>query len=346
MTDGDISFGYLVSNEVFDPEGVIRNAQIAEREGFDSVWVSDHFHPWTSSGTYCNFCWAVITAMAERTRRVRIGPGVTVPGLRYNPAIMAQAFATLGVMYPKRIFLGIGSGEPVNEMAVGSDWPRAPMRLEKFDEGLNVIRSLFDKEFVNLDGKYYKIRTANLYTKPREPVPIYVSTFGPKSAFIAGKYGDGIAIASDVDAPVELLNEKILPAVRKGAGETGRDPSKFKIAVHISVAYDEDEDRILSTKTKEYWNHTVVPNLTAEPVSDPRVNAKRAELVTNEMFRRHWIIETSPDAHIKRIEPFLRLAIDELVILSSSPDEKKFLQTYGRRVLPYLREIARKEKRQ
>jgi coenzyme F420-dependent glucose-6-phosphate dehydrogenase len=263
--------------------------------------------------------------------------------MRYNPAIIAQAFATLGTLYPGRIFLGIGSGEPVNEMAVGADWPSAPQRLEKFEEGLKVIRSLFYGEFINFDGKYFKTRTANLYTKPREPVPIYVSTMGPKSAKIAGKYADGIVLPNGIEAPVEMMQEKILPAVKSGAEEVGRDPSKMYLAVHISVGYDEDEDKILSAR--EYWNHTVIPDLSKDPVSDPRINEKKGKSITPDMFRTHWIIETSADAHIRRLEPFVKMGIDELMILSTSPDERKFLDVYGRKVLPYLREVARKEKK-
>src|SRR5271165_6167903 len=142
MSKGKVEFGYLGINEVHSPQEMLKLSVQAEQSGFDTVWLSDHFHPWSNAGTNCNFSWTMIAAAAERTSRVRLGPGVTVPGARYNPAVMAQAFATLGATYPGRIFLGIGSGEPVNEVAVGGDWPRAGKRLEKFDEALQEIRLL------------------------------------------------------------------------------------------------------------------------------------------------------------------------------------------------------------
>lgn len=334
-------FGYLGINEVHPPDEMLRLCVEAEASGFDTIWLSDHFHPWSNAGTNCNFSWTMIAAAAERTHKVRIGPGVTVPGARYNPGIIAQAFATLGATYPGRIFLGIGSGEPVNEVAVGSDWPRPGKRLMKFDEGLHEIRLLFDDRFVNFSGEYFSLHTANLYTKPKHPVPMIVSTSGPKSARIAGRWGDGIILPTGVEPPVEQLRDVILPAVREGAKETGRDPEKMHVAVHISVAYDEDEDKIFSTQMQEYWKHTVIPNLMNDVVSDPRVNEEKGKLIDVSTFKTHWIVATSPDEHIRRLEPFLRMGIDELVILSTSPDEEKFLKVYGTKVLPYLREEFR-----
>ncbi|MDA4114649.1 MAG: TIGR03557 family F420-dependent LLM class oxidoreductase [Thaumarchaeota archaeon] len=336
MSSTNVEFGYLGINEVHPPQEMLKLAVDAERYGFDTIWLSDHFHPWSNAGTSCNFAWTMMAAALERTGKARVGPGVTVPGARYNPAVLAQASATLGATYPGRFFLGIGSGEPINEMAVGSDWPRAGKRLEKFDEALEVIRLLFDGKFVDFTGKYFNLRTANLYTKPSQPVPMIVSASGPKSARIAGKWGDGIILPTGTEAPVEQLKNIILPAFRAGAEETGRDSRRMHAAVHISVAYDEDEDKILSTR--EYWNHTVIPNLMNEAVSDPRINEAKGKLIDVSTFKTHWIVATSPDEHIKRLEPFMKLGIDELVILSTSPDEEKFLRVYGTKVLPYLRE--------
>jgi len=180
--------------------------------------------------------------------------------------------------------LGIAAGT-INEVALGSDWPRVPQRLEKFDEALKVIRSLFDDEFVTLEGKHFTLRSANLYTKPRS---LSQSTSPPavrKSATIAGRYGDGIIIPNGVEAPVELMRERIMPAVKKGAEEAGRDPSTIKVAVLATVAYAEDADKILAGKAKEYWNHTVLSDLMEEPVSDPRINERKGKSVDDQAFR-------------------------------------------------------------
>ena len=339
MTHGKIEFGYLAINEVHPPQNILGLVVDAERYGFDTAWLSDHFHPWSNAGSNCNFSWTIMAAAEERTKKLRIGPGVTVPGARYNPAVLAQASATLGATYPSRFFLGIGSGEPVNEVAVGGDWPRAGKRLEKFDEALHVIRLLFDRKFVDFSGEHFKLSSANLYTKPPQPVPMIVSTSGPKSAKIAGKWGDGIILPTGTEAPASQLEDVILPAVREGAKETGRDAEKMHVAIHISVAYDEDEDKILSTR--EYWNHTVIPNLMDEVVSDPRINEAKGKLIDVSMFKTHWIVGTTPEEHVKALEPFIKLGIDELVILSTSPDEEKFLRVYGTKVLPHLRELRR-----
>jgi coenzyme F420-dependent glucose-6-phosphate dehydrogenase len=282
-----------------------------------------------------------MTAALERTTKVSIGPGVTVPGQRYHPAIIAQAFSTLEVMYPKRTFLGLGSGEPISEMPLGSDWGPVSQRLEKFEEGLKVIRLLFDGEFVDFAGKYFKLRSARLYTKPRKPPPIYVSAAGPKSARIAGRYADGVLIISGPEASSELLKGKILPAVREGARETGRDPETIKIGIHLLATYDEDEERVLHGAHREYWNHTVLPQLLEAPICDPRINQVRAKSVDEKTFAARWIVETSAEGLIRKLEPFVKLGIDELVILSASPDEEKFIRVFGMNVVPYLRETYR-----
>jgi coenzyme F420-dependent glucose-6-phosphate dehydrogenase len=338
-----ISFGFFGINELHSPEELVSLIVSAEKYGWDMALLSDHFHPWTHAGINCNFCWVVLTAAAEHTRRIKIGSGVTAPAQRYHPALIAQAFATLAVMYPGRIILGLGSGEPINEMALGSKWPSASMRLQRFDEGLRIIRLLFDRDFVSFTGEHFSLSTATLYTKPPKSVPIYVAATGPKSAKIAGRYADGIIVPIG-ELPIGeqtakgFLEEKILPALRSGAKEMDRDPNTIKIVLHLMMSYDEDWEKALHSSTREYWNHTVISNLFDIPTSDPRVNQKKYKFVDDKTFLKYWIVEATPEAHIKRLEPFFKMNIDELMILSASPDEEKFLRVFGKEVLPYFKD--------
>ena len=163
-----VKIGYAAHLEQYTPRQLLEDAVRAEREGFDSIWAADHFHPWVHKNAQSGFAWVWLASAAERTRNVRLGTAVTCPILRYNPAIVAQAFATLGSMYPGRIALGLGTGEPLNEMPVGFEWPPFAERAERVEEAIKVINRLWTSERVTFNGKYYSLRKATLYTKPEK----------------------------------------------------------------------------------------------------------------------------------------------------------------------------------
>ncbi len=203
----------------------MEHAVLAEKAGFETLWLSDHFHPWSHSEAHESHTWVLIGAAAARTNKIRFGTAVTCPLFRYHPAITAQAFASLRAMFPDRIFLGVGTGEAMNEVPVGYEWPSIKERIERLDESVQIMKLLWSKNFVNFKGKYYTLHKANLYDKPETQVPLYVAGFGPKVARIAGKYADGF-LTTMVDP--DKLNNELLAAVAEGAKEKGRTLPKLR----------------------------------------------------------------------------------------------------------------------
>ena len=183
----NLKFAYKIAPEHHQPDKLLDNAILAEKYGFESFWISDHFHPWGHIGGGGAFAWTWISSAAERTHTATIGTDVTAPILRYHPGIVAQAFATLGYMYPERIFLGLGAGEALNESPLGYVWPSPRERVEMLEEAIIVIKRLWTEDFVDFNGKYYRLKKANLYTKPQRPLKIYVAAGGPRTAELAGR---------------------------------------------------------------------------------------------------------------------------------------------------------------
>src|SRR2546426_12501702 len=177
-----VSFGWKAATEQYSPEDLLEHTVLAEKAGIDSVWASDHFLPWTDTGAHCAFAWVWVTSAAVKTNNMIVGTGVTAPILRYHPANVAQAFATLGRMYPGRVRLGLATGEPMNEMPLGYDWPSPKERIERLEEAVKIIRMLWGQEGGTHRGKYYHLSEAKLYTKPKRPVPIDMAAFKREAA--------------------------------------------------------------------------------------------------------------------------------------------------------------------
>ncbi|MEM2841948.1 MAG: TIGR03557 family F420-dependent LLM class oxidoreductase [Thermoproteota archaeon] len=328
-----LKLGYKTCHEQYQPNILLDYAVLADRYGFDTIWTSDHFHPWAHTNAASGFAWVWIAAAAERTKRAKIGTSVTAPILRYHPAIVAQAFATLAHMYPGRIFLGLGAGEALNESPLGYDWPKPKQRLEMLEEAIIVIKKLWRGSFVNFDGKYYRLRGANLYTKPGEPLRVYIAAGGPKVARLAGKYADGIVFVPKEPRQTELL----LSAFDDGARNAGRDPSKLEKVAEILVSYDEDYDA--ASKSCRFWAGSMLPLFYKYDISDPREIEEHGKFVGDEAIARRWIVANTIDEHVKRLEEHIKAGFNHLYFVSSSPNETKFLKFYGEKVLPCLREL-------
>lgn len=328
-----LTLGYYSDITQRSPKQALDLAVMAEKEGFDSVWTSDHFHPWVHTGAKCGFAWVWFGSLGERTSRVTFGPGLTAPTIRYHPAIVAQAFATLGDMYPGRVFLAIGTGEAMNELPLGLKWPPFKERAERLEEAVNVMRLLWTKEFASFRGKYYRLNKANLYTKPQKSIPLYIAASGPTVAAMAGRLADGFLT---IPYPDSQYKDVLFPALEKGARDAGRDPSKIERLMELQMAYDEDYDK--AVKAARWWAPTVMPIFFKAPISDPREIEAHGNLVSEEGLLTGWFISNSIEEHIKNIERYIKLGFTNIHLQSSSPDEPKFIQTFGRRVLPYLRE--------
>jgi len=307
-------------------------ASDAEKAGFDAVWFSDHFHPWFDTNASGGFAWVCIASAAERTQKIQFGTAITCPLFRYNPAIVAQAFATLGVMYPNRIFLTLGTGEAMNEVPVGYDWPDFSERVKRFEEAIRIIKCLWNQDWVTFKGRYYKLRKANLYTKPKEPIPLFVAGNGPRATELAGRYGDGFLTGL---MPEDQYKNVLFPALRKGAREAGRDYDSIEKAIELNVSYAEDYSQALDSI--RCWAGTCFPAVFQYPISDPRIIESYANLVGDKQLAHAMIIGTTPEEHIKGIEKYIKLGFTNIHIGSSSPDETKTLAIYARQIIPYLK---------
>ena len=240
-----LTLGYKASAEQFSPRELVEIAVSAETHGFDSVAASDHFQPWRHEGGHAPFSLAWMAAVGERTSTIRIGTSVMTPTFRYNPAVIAQAFATLGCLYPGRVMLGVGSGEALNEIATGfrgageQEWPEFKERFARLRESIALMRELWAGERVSFQGEYYSTHDASIYDRPPEGIPVYIAAGGPVVAKYAGRAGDGFICTSGKG--MELYTEQLLPAVRAGAEAAGRDFDAIDKMIEIKLSYEEDE---------------------------------------------------------------------------------------------------------
>ncbi|MBS7635709.1 TIGR03557 family F420-dependent LLM class oxidoreductase [Candidatus Bathyarchaeota archaeon] len=329
-------FGFYAAHEQYDPTRLLDFAVKAERYGFDTVWSSDHFHPWAHTDANSGFAWIWLATAADRTQKVTLGT-VTPTLLRYHPGVVAQAFATLNFMYPNRIFLCLATGEAMNEVPLGLPWPPYKERLARLEESLVIIKRLWMENFIDFEGKYYRLRKANLYTKPKTKIPLYVAANGPSAAYLAGKYADGLLTSGRVFD--EKFKPELLPALERGARDAERDPSEIERIVHIITSYDEDYDK--AVEGCKFWNATMVPGIFNAEVYDPRIIEEKAQSITKEEVIKKRFIVTSEEEAIKKIESYLKFGIREVEFLSTSPNQDKFIKFFGEKVFPYFRSTLR-----
>lgn len=334
MTKHPLKLGYKASAEQFGPRQLIDYAIEAEDCGFDSVWVSDHFQPWRHTNGHAPQAFAWLGAVGERTKRVQLGTSVLTPTFRYQPAIVAQAFGTLGVLNPGRMILGVGSGESLNEVAVtAADWPPAKERLARLREAITLIKRLWSEELVTFEGQYYKTLNATIYDRPEQPIPIYISAGGPVAAKFAGRAGDGFICTSGKGE--ELYKDKLLPAVAEGATAVGRDPETIERTIEVKVSFDTDKNRALADT--RIWAALALPAEDKADVHDAREMEKRAATVADQAHRR-WLVSSDPEEHIEQIRPYIELGFTHLIFHAPGDDQSRFLQTYAKEILPRLRQ--------
>jgi len=302
----------------------------AERAGFSTTGTSDHFHPWWHDNAYGNFTWAWIAAAAERTKKMYFMTGVTAPIYRYHPAIVAQAFASLDALYPGRVALGVGSGEAMNEVPLGFDWPRARERLARTREAVEIIQKLWTGEFVYFGGKHYNIRNAKLYTPPAGKVPLYMATSGEDSAAIAGRHCDGMITFLKPDKV-----DKIFNSFDRAAQESGKDPTKLAKIAEYKVSFAEDYDSAF--ESTKFWRATEIDGVFNSMISDPRdLQQEALRQVPDEKLKESFQIATSIEDCIKPIEEYFNAGFTRVHVHSSSPDEIKFIKEFGKKALPYF----------
>ncbi len=330
-----LTLGYKASAEQFGPRELLDFGVVAEEVGFDSVWVSDHFQPWKHSDGHAPHSFTWLAALGERTSRVIIGTSVVTPTFRYHPSIVAQAVGTLGVLYPGRVVLGVGTGESLNEVpAIGIEWPKFKERFGRLRESIELIQRLWADERVTFEGDYYRTANATIYDRPAEPVPIYVAASGPTAARLAGRVADGF-ICTSGKAP-ELYSETLLPNVETGLRNAGRTLDGIERMIEMKVSFDSDPERAL--EDTRHWAALALSPEEKTGIEDPVEIEALAAALPVERAASRWIVSTDPDAHIEMIAPYIELGFTHLVFHAPGPDQKRFLHLYAEQVLPRLRE--------
>lgn len=329
-----VRLGYKASAEQFDPRTLLEYSVLAEKLGFDSVFISDHLQPWRHSGGHAPFAMSWMGALGERTDRVLIGTSVLTPTFRYHPAIVAQAFATLACLNPGRIVLGVGTGEALNEVALGTPWPHSKERFARLKEALELIHRLWTEERVTFHGQFYQTDLATIYDRPEQAVPIYIAAAGPAAARLAGRVGAGFICTSGKDPA--LYTDTLLPAVREGAHNAGRDVAGVDLTIEMKVSFDPDARR-----ARDDTRHWAALALSAEEkagLDDPLEMERRADALSVERAASRWIVSSDPDEHVAAIRSYMDLGFTHLVFHAPGPDQARFLHLYSEEILPRLRE--------
>jgi G6PDH family F420-dependent oxidoreductase len=316
-------FGYALSCEEHPPGALVRNARAAEDAGFDFAMISDHYHPWTDRQGNSPFVWSVIGAIGQVTDRMSLGTGVTCPTIRMHPAIVAQAAATAAAMMPGRFWLGVGTGEALNEHVLGDGWPSAGMRREMLDEAVAVIRALWRGEVTYHRGSHYTVEGARIYTLPEAPPPIYVAASGPRATELAGRIGDGL---------VSLAPDREIVELFESSGGAG----KPRIGqVEVCFATDEAEAR---RTAHEWWPQTALGGELSQVLPMPAHFEQAAATVRPEDVAEKVTCGPDPDRHARAVQEFVDAGYDHVYVHQIGPDQAGFLRFYAQEVLPRLRQ--------
>jgi coenzyme F420-dependent glucose-6-phosphate dehydrogenase len=325
--------GYKASAEQFGPRELIEYAAQAERLGLDVVSVSDHFQPWRHHGGHAPNALVWLGAVGEATERATLGTSVLTPTLRYEPAVIAQAFGTLGTLYPGRVFLGVGTGEALNETPVtGGEFPGRKERRLRLAEAIELIRLLWREERVDFEGDYYKTSLATVYDRPEEPVPIFVAASGPLAAKLAGRVGDGFISTSGKDPD---LYRALMEKVGEGASAAGRDITAIRKMIEIKVSYD--RDREFAHEACNWWAALALAPEQKEGIEDP-VEMERVADENADRAHTRFIVSDDPDEVVEKIAPYVDLGFQDLVLHAPGEDQGRFLSQFAEDVLPRLRD--------
>ncbi len=331
-----LRIGYKASAEQFGPRQLVELGVLAEERGFDTVVVSDHYQPWRHEGGHAPFSLAWMSAVGERTSRVLLGTSVLTPTFRYHPAVIAQAFATMGCLFPDRVMLGVGTGEAMNEVAVtGIEWPPFKERFGRLREAVRLMRALWEHERVTFEGDYYRTVDATVYDRPEQPVPIYVAAGGPQVARYAGRAGDGFICTSGKG--MELYAEKLLPAVGEGLEKAEREPASIDRMIEIKLSYDPDPDRAL--ENTRFWAPLALTAEQKAGLEDPIEIGQAGDALPIEQVASRWIVASDPDEAVEKIKPYVDLGFTHLVFHAPGDDQPRFLDAFAEQLAPRLRDL-------
>jgi coenzyme F420-dependent glucose-6-phosphate dehydrogenase len=335
-----LTLGYKASAEQFGPRELVELAVAAEGHGFESVWTSDHFQPWRHEGGHAPFSLTWMAAVGERTSTVRIGTSVMTPTFRYNPAVLAQAFASLGVMYPRRIIAGFGTGEALNEIATGfrgagaQEWPEFRERFARLREAVRLMRALWtENDQVNFEGEYYSTHDASIYDRPVAPIPVYIAAGGPTVAKYAGRAGDGFICTSGKGE--SLYVDELIPAVQAGSEAAGRSYEALDRMIEIKLSYEETEEAAL--ENTRFWSPLSLSKEQKHDITDPIEMERAADALPIEEIAKRWIVGTDPDEVVAEIGKYVDWGFTHLVFHAPGHDQRRFMELFERDLAPRLR---------
>jgi len=336
MPSRGLRLGYKLSAEQFGPTELVELAVAAEERGFDTAAISDRLQPFRHSGGHAPFSFAVLAAACERTRRIALGTSVVTPTFRYHPGVVAQAMGTLGCLAPGRVWLGVGTGEAVNEVPLTLRWPDSKERYARLKEAVELIRRLWSEQRVTFDGVFYHTRNATIYDRPATPIPLYVAASGPSAARLAGRVGDGLICTSGKS--MALYAETLIPNARAAAQQASRDPDVLELTIEMKVSFHPD-GRLALADTRN-WAELALSAEEKMDVDDPMEMERLADALSTETVASRWIVSADADEHVERIRPYIDLGFRHLIFHAPGPDQAGFLKLYSENVLPRLRRLA------
>jgi coenzyme F420-dependent glucose-6-phosphate dehydrogenase len=325
-----VRFGIQAVHEQVNPRDLLDDVVTMDKQGIPRCWSSDHYMPWWHTGASGGAAWPWLGAALAKTSNISIGTGVTAPILRYNPAIVAQVFATLDFMFPGRTFLTIGTGESLNEVpATGSPWPPNQERFEKMKEALHLIKKLWVEDWVTFKGKYYRVKDSNLYTKPKKQIPVYVAGIGQKTAKLAGAEADGF-VTNELNP--KLIEERLIPAIKEGAKEAGRNYDSLDKAIFMPASYDEDKQKAL--QSIGFWKGAMIKAFFEVDYPDPRKIEESAQVVGNDTLEKMTFVISNAEDGIKKLEKYIQLGFTDVVLINSSPERTKLVRLLADQIMP------------
>jgi coenzyme F420-dependent glucose-6-phosphate dehydrogenase len=320
-----VELGYALSSEELKPLELVESARKAERAGFGFALISDHFHPWLDVQGESPFVWSTIGAISQATESLTLGTGVTCPMIRTHPAIIAQAAATSAALMPGRFFLGVGTGENLNEHILGDRWPDHQQRLEMLEEAVEVMRELWTGEVVTRRGRYYTVDRARLYTVPEEPPPVAVAAGGPAAAELAGRIGDAfVSTAPD---------EELVQAFRDAGGE-GKP-----CYGQLTVCYHEDRDEAVKTAF-EAWPNAALGGELGQELAMPSHYEAACDVLTPDQVAEKVVCGPDPDEHRRAIAEFEDAGFSRVYVHQVGRDQRPFFEFYEREILPALERVT------
>ena len=316
-----IAIGYALSSEEHEPNNLVAHARMAEQTGFEFLLISDHFHPWVPQQEHSSFVWSVLGGIAQATQRVRVGTGVTCPIMRFHPALTAQAAATVAAMMPGRFFLGLGTGEYLNEHIFGQPWPRIETRQAMLAEAIHVIRELWQGEEYSYQGTYFTVRDARIYTLPEKLPPIYVAASGPESAELAAKASDGLISTTSGDEVVKAF---------KKAG--GSEKPRYGM---VKVCWASSQEGARET-VKHWWPTSTVSGPLHSDLPTPKHFEDVVEAMGEPKIPEDTVLGPDPAFYLKAIQRLKESGYDHIYLHQIGPDQEGFFEFFKNELIPLL----------